>query len=198
MKPLISFQKLLATLFFLLLSFPLSIPVSFFLTVGFSTLPGYPAYAVEMPPVAQLRKEIQISSQIVSVYDPHFSLGDINIMVGYVGYRAIDVFEHLFGENWTEQGQAVEFRVLDGYFLRIDIQRFLNKEAFFVFSRKDCSPFTVDSIRQNRTGVSLGPYYLVWDNVSNPDLFKEGDTSGPIRFTKWKWSLCRKKNFFSN
>ena len=40
--------------------------------------------------------------------------------------------------------------------------------------------FSVDNRLQNEKNVALGPWYLVWDNLRNPELRVEGAPSGRI------------------
>ena len=131
------------------------------------------ARAAEMPSVSELPARMGFPAATVTVYEPHLSLGDDRHVVDYVGYRAADVLSHLFGADWSGQAETVEFRALDGWVSRIDIERFLEEDAFIVFARKDNSPFMIDNPGQNETDVPLAPYYLVWDNISNPGLLAE-------------------------
>ncbi|MDE0626348.1 MAG: cytochrome c [Bryobacterales bacterium] len=108
-------------------------------------------------------------------------MGDSHVAIEYVGYRANDVMAHLFGEDWQGQGRTIEFRALDGYVSRIVVSRFAEEEAYLVFARKDGAPFTVDNVEQNQMGVPLGPYYLVWDNISSPALVVEGTRNWPYQ-----------------
>ena len=117
----------------------------------------------------------------MTVYEPHLSVGDEHVAVDYVGYPAVAVLAHLFGADWHAHAETVEFRALDGYVSRIDAARFLAEGASIVFARGDGSPFTVDNLAQNQTGVPLGPYYLVWDNVGNPALLEEGARNWPYQ-----------------
>ncbi len=41
--------------------------------------------------------------------------------------------------------------------------------------------FTVDNVEQNQMDVPLGPYYLVWDNISSPALLAEGARNWPYQ-----------------
>ena len=117
----------------------------------------------------------------VTVYEPHLSVGDEHTAVDYVGYPAVDVMARLFGADWPSQAETVEFRALDGYVSRIAVERFLTEGAYIVFMRGDGSPFTVDNLAQNQTGVPLGPYYLVWDNIGNFALLAEGAGNWPYQ-----------------
>ena len=139
------------------------------------------ARAAEMPPVAALAAQMKAPAGTVTVYEPHLSVGDTRVAVDYVGYPAADVLARLFGADWSNQAETVEFRALDGYVSRIPIQRLLTVESYIVFARGDGAPFTVDNLAQNETGVPLGPYYLVWDNIANPALLAEGARNWPYQ-----------------
>ena len=108
-------------------------------------------------------------------------MGDSHVSIEYVGYRANNVMARLFGEDWQSQARTIEFRALDGYVSRIDVSRFAEESAYLVFARGDGAPFTVDNVEQNQMGVPLGPYYLVWDNISSPALVVEGTRNWPYQ-----------------
>lgn len=139
------------------------------------------AQAAELPPVGELQRLLGSTSQTVRVYEPHLSVGDSHVAIEYVGYQANDVMARLFGEDWRGQGRTIEFRALDGYVSLIDVSRFAEESAYLVFARQDGAPFTVDNVEQNQTGVPLGPYYLVWDNISSPALVQEGPHNWPYQ-----------------
>ena len=135
----------------------------------------------ELPPVERLQEQMGTPPATIDVHEPIASFGDRDVMVEYVGYPAFDVMARLFGRDWHAEAETVELRALDGYVSRIDAARFLKETAFLVFARADGAPFAVDHIRQNRTDVPLGPYYLVWDNISNPALQAEGAVNWPYQ-----------------
>ena len=148
---------------------------------GLTMLAAFHGRAAEMPATDNLQAQMGSPPGTVTVYEPHLSVGDEHVAVDYVGYSAVDVLAHLFGADWHAQAETVEFRALDGYVSRIDAARFLAEGASIVFARGDGSPFTVDNLAQNQTGVPLGPYYLVWDNVGNPALLEEGARNWPYQ-----------------
>ncbi len=156
-------------------------PIS--LVVGRAPLLALATQTAELPPVDQLQEQMGLSAETVSVYEPHLRVGDSHVEVEYVGYRAVDVIAHVLGEDWRSRAGTIEFRALDGYVSLIDVGRFQNERAFIVFARKDNAPFTVDNIAQNETDVPLGPYYLVWDNTSDPALLAEGARYWPYQVT---------------
>ena len=149
--------------------------------LGLALLALSPLYAAEMPPVDELQARMGAPAGTVTVYEPHLSVGDTHVAVDYVGYPAVDVMARLFGPDWQGEAETVEFRALDGYVSRIAVERFMTEGAFIVFARGDGSPFTVDNLAQNETGVPLGPYYLAWDNVGNPALLAEGARNWPYQ-----------------
>ena len=139
------------------------------------------ARAAELPPVERLQERMRTPPVTLTVHEPHLSVGGRHVAIEYVGYPAVDVMANVFGENWHEQARTVELRALDGYVSRIDVTRFMNDTAFFAFARADGAPFTVDNLGQNQTEVPLGPWYLVWDNISNPALLAEGASDWPYQ-----------------
>ena len=139
--------------------------------------------SAELPLVPELRAEIAAPVVHASVYEPHLSTGGRRVVVEYVGFPAVDVLAHVFGEGWSDLGTTVEFRALDGYVSRIDVGRFLTESAFLVFAKTDGSSFTIDNLLQNESDIPLGPYYLVWDNVANPSLLAEGGRNWPYQVT---------------
>ena len=139
------------------------------------------ARAAELPPVERLQERMGTPAKTLTVHEPHLSLGDRRVVIEYVGYPAVDVMAEVFGDDWHEQAATVELRALDGYVSRIDVARFLEDTAFLAFARADGAPFTIDNLRQNQTDVPLGPWYLVWDNISNPALLTEGASDWPYQ-----------------
>ena len=139
------------------------------------------AQTAELPAVEELQRQLGSAPRTVPVYEPHLSVGDRHVAIEYVGYPISDVMARLFGEDWKGQGRTIEFRALDGFLSRIDVGRFSEESAYLVFARKDGAPFTVDNVAQNEMGVPLGPYYLVWDNISSPALLAEGARNWPYQ-----------------
>ena len=142
--------------------------------LGLALLAFSPLRAAEMPTADDLQAQMGTPAETITVYELHLSAGDDHVAVDYVGYPAVDVLARLFGADWHTRGDTVEFRASDGYVLRVAIDRLLTVDAYLVFGHTDGSPFTVDNLLQNQSDVPLGPYYLVWDNIGNPALIKEG------------------------
>ena len=139
------------------------------------------APAAELPPAERLQERMGTPAATFTVYEPHLSLDGRRVAIEYVGYPAVDVMARLFGKDWHLQATTVELRALDGYVARIDVSRFMKDTAVLAFARKDGAPFTIDNPRQNQTDVPLAPWYLVWDNISNPALLEEGASNWPYQ-----------------
>ncbi len=137
--------------------------------------------AAPMPPPGELGGIMETPAQDVTVVEPHLLGNGADATTRYLAYPALDVLAALFGSGWREGTEAVEFRALDGYVARIGIERFDADTAFLAFARADGAPFTVDNLGQNETGVPLGPYYLIWDNITNPDLVRAGASGWPYQ-----------------
>ncbi len=137
--------------------------------------------AAELPSASQLGQQTGATPQTVLVYEPHLTRDGEQVEVAYVGFPAVAVLEHLSGKDWQNRGDTVVFRALDGYVAHIPADRFLQDSAYLVFARQDNTPFAVDNIRQNQVDVPLGPWYLVWDNITNPALLAEGARNWPYQ-----------------
>ncbi len=142
---------------------------------------GPSASAEPLHSIDDLKIQIGSEPNVVEVVEPHLSDAENHTLVEYVGFRAEDVLSIALGPNWHEQNDAVEFRALDGYVSRIEVSKFEPGKAFVVFARADRADFVVDNIAQNQKGVPLGPYYLVWDNISDPYLLAEGAGNWPYQ-----------------
>lgn len=142
------------------------------------------ASAEPLPSVDDLATQIGRDPIIIEVVEPHLSDAENHTLVEYVGYRAEDVLSVVLGTDWREQGGTIEFRALDGYVSHIEIDRLKPGKAFVVFAKADRTDFVVDNIAQNQQDVPLGPYYLVWNNISDPELLAEGAGNWPYQVSE--------------
>jgi|CXWL01.1.fsa_nt_gi mono/diheme cytochrome c family protein len=149
--------------------------------------------AATMPLVTDLQMQIKNPPQIFKVVEPHLSQKGRLIQVEYLGYPASQVFDLLFGPSWKDQDADIEFRALDGYVSRIEISRFKQYRAYFVFGIKDKTEFIADNLGQNEKSIPLGPYYLIWDNINAPQLVAEGAADWPYQVNQISISKTRKQ-----
>ena len=103
------------------------------------------------------------------------------VEVEYLAFPEPVALSAALGPDWATRAKTIEFRALDGYVSRIDVARLTSGTAYFAFARADRSPFVVDNLTQNEKNVPLGPYYLVWDNRSDPKLLAAGARDWPYQ-----------------
>ena len=138
-------------------------------------------HAVELPSVDALATMINKPTEVITVIEPHLSSAHLQTRVQYRGWRVEDVLKQVLGVSWKESGTAIEFRAADGYVSRIPVQRFAQYKAYLVFERVGHQRFSVDNLNQQQKQVSLGPYYLIWDNIEEAMLVAEGATYWPYQ-----------------
>lgn len=151
------------------------------------------AQAVSLPDAIAMKAALPGRLREIQVVEPHLSTDGHRTIVGYKGWPAEVVLDHLLGQAWRVPGVDVEFRARDGYVSRIPTEQFRRYSAYLVFERVGHPRFSVDNLEQNQKDVPLGPYYLVWDNVKHPELIAEGGTYWPYQVVQVLVSQDRMK-----
>jgi mono/diheme cytochrome c family protein len=113
----------------------------------------------------------------VKVFEPHESENRI-----YVGFPVNALFREVYGKNWQD-AEEILFTCSDGYQPSIPSARFTEYPAYLVYGRADKKEFTLVNKLQNNELAQLGPFYLVWDNLSYPELKAEGGEGWPYQVT---------------
>lgn len=149
------------------------------------------AAALSLPAPEALGTTMPMPAAVVRVVEPHLSDRQRQVQVDYRGWPAEAVLDALFGNDWRAPGLDVEFRALDGYVSRIPAERFGRHRGWLVYERADRAAFSVDNLQQNQKNVALGPWYLVWDNLRDPELLPEGGTYWPYQVTQVLLSRAR-------
>jgi hypothetical protein len=137
--------------------------------------------AAELPAPEQLIRQLEVTPAVIEVIEPHLESVDPEAHVEYIGVPVAVVLDQWLGPDWREDGYLVEFRALDGYVSRVMSERLRGFSAWLTFARADGAPFQVDNIGQRERDIPLGPYYLVWDNLSAPELLQDGATHWPYQ-----------------
>jgi len=140
--------------------------------------------AAMLPRVEELERLLAESPAGIEVVEPHLVEGNSQPHVVYLGYPIEKVFRVILGDQWKTAAGYIEFRALDGYVSRIPTERFGRYHAYLVFAKKDMREFKVDNLMQHERDVPLAPYYLVWDNIHDPDLIREGGTYWPYQVSE--------------
>jgi len=143
--------------------------------IVFLAAPGL--FAVEFPAPGELLKEMGVSGQYVAVTEPHQSDASHQAHVTYLALSAGKVLDHLFGPEWRSPGNDIVFSSADGYQFAVDVERFTRYKSYLAYARADARPFALVNNQGKR--VELGPYYLIWDNIDDPDLIRQGAYGWP-------------------
>jgi hypothetical protein len=145
--------------------------------------PSTEAIADILPEPAKLALALGVSPQKVRVHEPHLFIGDARPLEEYSAFRSEDVLNEMLGKDWVKSNDEIELRALDGYFVRVPVAKLKRYRAYFAIGRADGSAFTVDNPAQQEKNLPLGPYYLIWDNVSHPELMRDGATHWPYQIS---------------
>lgn len=100
----------------------------------------------------------------------------------YQVYSARALFDQTFGKTWRLADELIFF-CADGYQPSIPVAKFLAYDAYFAFASADDIPFTLVNKLQNNEVVTLGPLYLVWDNLAARTLLDDGAADMPYQVT---------------
>lgn len=83
----------------------------------------------------------------------------------------LPILDAAFGPTWRDR-DAVVFHCADGYQSLVKVQRILRYEPLLAHAIAQDPQFMVRNT--DGTAVKLGPYYVIWDNLTNPELRKTG------------------------
>jgi mono/diheme cytochrome c family protein len=105
-------------------------------------------------------------AQLIEVFEPHERQNRV--------YRVLPlkaILDNVFGKDW-EKAQEIIFTAIDGFKPSVQVKKFLHHDAYFAFANGDGGPFTLINKLQNNEVVTLGPLYLVWDNIGSKELLE--------------------------
>lgn len=143
-------------------------------------LAAAPALSAEVPAPEQMMKQLSEPPVTVTVAEPHFGAQHRR----YLAFPARLVLDKVLGEKWKAPATNIRFKALDGFASVIPASELEGPDAFLAFGMADGSPFTVNNEQQNETDIPLGPWYLVWDNIRNPALLKDGAVIWPYQVSQ--------------
>ncbi|OIR14684.1 hypothetical protein GALL_44900 [mine drainage metagenome] len=152
------------------------------------------AGAVLLPRVDEMKRLVAEPPVEIEVIEPLLIEGKRQPHVVYLGYPVERVLRAVLGDQWKTAAAEIEFRALDGYVSHIPTERFDQYRAYLVFAKKHSRGFNLKSRAPDAKSISLGPYYLVWDNIHQPDLIQEGATYWPYQVNEIVISKAPEKN----
>src|SRR5262249_20581424 len=86
----------------------------------------------------------------------------------------------IYGDKW-KAAEEILFTCADGYQPSVPVAKVKDYSAYLAVARKGQPEFTMTNRFQNNQKVELGPFYLVWDNISRPALKDEGASDQPYQ-----------------
>lgn len=125
---------------------------------------------------AQIQKNVAASE--LEVWEPHEKK-----LVKYRGYPMQQLLTAVYGASWRLQEEML-FTCSDGYQPSLPVERFLKQPAWLAFERVGSPDFAILNTLQGDEKVSVGPYYLVWDNAKDPEREAKGANGWPYQIEK--------------
>lgn len=145
------------------------------------------AEAVDLPPPADLGAKSGVRSQKITVVEPHESTLERHKLVDYTALPLDSLLNGWFGDRWKADDAEIAFFARDGYRSVVSGAKLQKYRAFLAYARSDGAAFAVDNPSQNERKIPLGPYYLVWDNLSFPELQLQGAYGWPYQIIAIEW-----------
>jgi mono/diheme cytochrome c family protein len=137
------------------------------------------------PPSALTRSALRASGLVpgrLAVFDPYE-----HRVIEFEGFDARAVLDHVYGAAW-QQSEEFLLTCSDGYEPSIPARRFLDHRALLAYARTD-QPEDFTLLKgdvQPAKRVSLGPWYLVWENQRDATVRAEGDFGWPYQLVSFE------------
>jgi len=123
-------------------------------------------------------KEIKkvVAAKKLTVFEAH-----LKTPIEFQTIPLIPILDTQFGVGWRNT-DGILFTALDGYRSDVAVPKILKYKPHLAFAFADANKeFKVDNAAQNEKDVELGPFFLIWDNISNPELKREGSYGWPYQ-----------------
>jgi len=129
----------------------------------------------------QIRKDLAAEVIDIRVIELHEATREKSATVTYAGIPLESLLQYLYPGEWQEFDGEIYFYALDGYLSIVDALKAREGKAYMTFARADGQPFTLDNVNQQEHDVPLKPFYLVWDNLNDPQLQKSTSYAWPYQ-----------------
>jgi mono/diheme cytochrome c family protein len=103
-----------------------------------------------------------------------------------VSYKGV-IFNHLlelvYGAAWR-QAEEVLFTCLDGFQPSVPVDQFKEHISWLAFERVGQGSIAFEfpnDLIHNHSRTSLGPAYLIWENINDKEMFQEGAARWPYQ-----------------
>lgn len=136
------------------------------------------AFALHGRPVASLALaalERDHAAQRVRVHEPYES-GEVE----FLAFDFAEILDGVYGRAWRA-GEELLFTCRDGYQPSVPVARFARHRAWLAFARVD-SGFSIAKRESGQLrSVPLAPFYLIWENLDDLRVRREGDYGWPYQ-----------------
>jgi len=140
---------------------------------------GSLAFARRSQPVAEHSLAVLqqwLSAQPVRVFDPYE--GD---EIVFDAFRFDQLLDFVYGRDWRSEEELL-FTCSDGYQPTVPVARVLEHAAWLAFDRSGIDGFSLLKRESgSRKRIQLGPYYLVWENLDDEQVRRQGDYGWPYQ-----------------
>lgn len=115
-------------------------------------------------------------SRTVRVFEPYEGRE-----VAFEAVPLAAVLDAIYSESWRNEEELL-FTCLDGYQPGVPVARALAHAAWLAFARADQPEFKLWKLESgSRHWVALGPFYLIWENLDDPEIRQAGDYGWPYQ-----------------
>lgn len=115
----------------------------------------------------------------IAVFEPN-ELGEIT----FIGYDFNDLLKNIYGDNFSKDRDLL-VKCADGYQPVIPAIKFTEYKSYLTYKIKYRHSFSVTSKNQGGENIDLGRYYLIWDNLGNRELLKQGSYDFPYQIMEF-------------
>jgi len=101
--------------------------------------------------------------------------------VAFEAFAFVDVLDAIYSREWRDE-EEILFTCSDGYQPTVPVQRVLQHRAWLAFDRVGEAGFSILKLESGqRKRIELGPFYLIWENLDDPQVRQEGDYGWPYQ-----------------
>ncbi len=151
-------------------------------------LPGKPGGAAEGQGLRFSRRGVQVSELSRSILAEDFTPRPVRVFEPYekreVMFEAVplaDVLDAVYSPSWRDE-KKIPFTCSDGYQPTVPAERLEDHRAWLAMGRADRDAFTIEKRESGeQKTIDVGPYYVVWENLSDEQIRQEGDYGWPYQ-----------------
>ena len=156
--------------------------------------PGSLRFALHSEPVAVrdidwLRRAA--APRTVRVFDPYEERE-----IAFEAFAFDAILDAVYAREWRTREELL-LSCSDGYQPSVPVRRVLERKAWLAFDRVDQPGFSILKLESgSQRRIELSPFYLVWENLDDPQLRAEGDYGWPYQLVAI--DLIRTRERFPN